>query len=106
MKLSKRGRLPLEANGAITRGATVKIILDDRPVTAYAGETVAAVIVAEEGMATRTTLRGDRRGIFCGMGVCYDCLVVINDVPNTRACMTFVADGMRIDRQVGAGSTQ
>lgn len=37
------------------------------------------------------------------MGVCFDCLVVVNGVPNTRACMTLVADGMRIERQVGLG---
>jgi succinate dehydrogenase/fumarate reductase-like Fe-S protein len=37
------------------------------------------------------------------MGVCFDCLVVVNGVPNTLACMTLVASGMRIERQVGLG---
>jgi hypothetical protein len=29
--------------------------------------------------------------------------VVIDDAPNTRACMTLVAGGMRIARQQGSG---
>ena len=31
-----------------------------------------------------------------GMGVCYDCLVTIDGVPNQRACMTPVQDRMEI----------
>jgi predicted molibdopterin-dependent oxidoreductase YjgC len=64
---------------------------------------VATVLMAEGHAATRTTPRGASRGVFCGMGVCFDCLVVVNGVPNTRACMTFVEDGMRISRQHGWG---
>jgi NADH dehydrogenase/NADH:ubiquinone oxidoreductase subunit G len=37
------------------------------------------------------------------MGACFDCLLVVDGIPNTRACMTLAADGMRIDRQHGAG---
>jgi D-hydroxyproline dehydrogenase subunit gamma len=102
MKSVRRGRLTLEHKG-ISRGVAVALILDGESITAYQGETVAAVLVAEGGLTTRETVGGAARGIFCGMGVCYDCLVVVDDVPNTRACMTYVADGMRIDRQSGAG---
>jgi predicted molibdopterin-dependent oxidoreductase YjgC len=35
------------------------------------------------------------------MGVCFDCLVVVDGRPNTRACMTWVAEGMQIARQAG-----
>ncbi len=69
---------------------------------AYEGETVAAVLIAEEGLATRQTASGAARGIYCGMGVCFECLVVVDGVPNTRACMTFVADRMRVEFQDGA----
>ena len=75
--------------------------LDGRSVTAYLGETVATVLLAEGFVATRTTVGGSPRGVYCGMGVCFDCLVVVDDVPNTRACMTWVRDGMRISRQEG-----
>jgi D-hydroxyproline dehydrogenase subunit gamma len=79
------------------------VLLDGRPARAFAGETVAAVLIAEEGLRARRTAGGAARGIYCGMGVCFDCLVVVDGVPNTRACMTLVADGMRIERQAGLG---
>jgi NADH dehydrogenase/NADH:ubiquinone oxidoreductase subunit G len=44
--------------------------------------------------------------VFCGIGVCFDCLVVVDGVPNTRACMTWVREGMHIERQDGLGPTQ
>ena len=103
MKAFPRGRLPLGPEAGVERGAELEVVLDGRPVKAFAGETVAAVLIADEGLRARQTLGGAARGIYCGMGVCFDCLVVIDGIPNTRACMVLVADGMRIERQVGAG---
>lgn len=94
-------RLP-DCHG-LARGATVTVELDGRPATAYEGETVAALLLAEGHLATRTTAGGAPRGVFCGMGVCFDCLVVVDGVPNTRACMTWVREGMRVGRQDGFG---
>jgi NADPH-dependent 2,4-dienoyl-CoA reductase/sulfur reductase-like enzyme len=37
--------------------------------------------------------------MFCGMGVCQDCLVTVDGIANQRACITSVSDGMAIDRQ-------
>jgi predicted molibdopterin-dependent oxidoreductase YjgC len=36
------------------------------------------------------------------MGVCFDCLVMIDGAPNRQACMTEIREGMRIERQDGA----
>jgi D-hydroxyproline dehydrogenase subunit gamma len=91
----------LTLGGALARGPAVTIALDGEPVVAYAGETVATVLIAEGHRATRTTPGGEPRGVFCGMGVCFDCLVLVDGVPNTRACMTFVAEGMDVRRQDG-----
>jgi predicted molibdopterin-dependent oxidoreductase YjgC len=79
------------------------LTLDERTVTAYEGETVAAMLLAEGHLATRTTRGGSPRGVYCGMGVCFDCLVVVDGVPNTRACVTWVRDGMVVVRQDGFG---
>jgi predicted molibdopterin-dependent oxidoreductase YjgC len=92
-------RLPLGPE--LERGPRVGITLDGRAVEAYGGETVATVLLAEGHVATRRTVRGEPRGIFCGMGVCFDCLVVVDGIPNTRACMTWVHDGMQVSRQDG-----
>src|SRR4051812_29580895 len=79
----------IDHHGAVERGAPVPITVDGEPLTAYRGETLAAVMMA----ANRRTLRrsprhGTPRGIFCGMGICYDCLMVVDGRPNVRACMT------------------
>lgn len=96
-------RLPLPPE--LERGPRVDLLLDGRPVEAYAGETVAAVLLAQGEIATRRTVGGEPRGIFCGIGVCFDCLVVVDGVPNTRACMTWVRNGMQVQRQDGLSAT-
>jgi predicted molibdopterin-dependent oxidoreductase YjgC len=88
----------------LERGAAVGMTLDGRPVTAYEGESVAAVLYAEGMVSTRTTRGGAPRGVYCGMGVCFDCLVVVDGVPNTRACVTWVQEGMVVERQTGFGA--
>jgi aerobic-type carbon monoxide dehydrogenase small subunit (CoxS/CutS family) len=93
------GRIPLDGN--IERGAAITIALNGKPVTAYLGESVATVLLSEEIVAMRTTTLGEPRGVFCGMGVCFDCLVVVDEKPNTRACMTWVKEGMSVRTQDG-----
>jgi predicted molibdopterin-dependent oxidoreductase YjgC len=101
MDLLGRGRIPLGNNDGMVRGAPINLTLDGQGVVAYEGETIAAVIVVDEGLATREASSGEHRGIFCGIGVCFDCLVIVNGVPNTRACMTYVVEGMSVSRQTG-----
>jgi predicted molibdopterin-dependent oxidoreductase YjgC len=94
-------RLPL--HHGLERGPAVTLTLDGRRVTAYEGESIATVLLAEGHVATRRTQGGAPRGVFCGMGVCFDCLVVVDGVPNTRACVTWVREGMVVSRQDGLG---
>jgi hypothetical protein len=81
----------------------VSITIDGRPAVAYLGESVAAALMADGDLSTRTTSSGEPRGLYCGMGVCFDCLVIVDGVPGTRACVTWVREGMDIARQEGAG---
>ena len=92
-------RLP--SGHGLERGDPVSLTLDGRPVTAYEGESVATLLLAEGHVAMRTTQGGAARGVYCGMGVCFDCLVVVDGVPNTRACVTWVCEGMAVARQDG-----
>ena len=91
----------LKLGPELRRGPRVSVTVDAKPVVAFAGESVAAVLIAEGSPATRVTKRGAPRGVYCGMGVCFDCLVVVDGIPNTRACMTWVRDGMAISHQDG-----
>src|SRR4051794_19382722 len=85
----------IDYHGAIERGAPVTLTIDGEPLTAYLGETLAAAMLADGRRTLRHSTRsGSPRGVFCGMGICYDCLMVVDGRPNVRACMTPVADGM------------
>lgn len=93
-------RAPLPTG--VRRGVTVTVTVDGEPLEAHLGETVAAVLIAHSGSpALRTTRSGSARGLYCGMGVCFDCLVVVDGVPNTRACMTWVRNRMEIRHMDG-----
>jgi predicted molibdopterin-dependent oxidoreductase YjgC len=79
------------------RASAIAVTVDGRLVMAFADETVAAVLLAEGIRVFRySAKRGEPRGIFCGMGVCYECLVTVDGVPNVRACVTTVNPGMTI----------
>jgi predicted molibdopterin-dependent oxidoreductase YjgC len=75
----------------------LSVEVDGERVAAFAGETVATVLLALGHPAFRRTEKGAPRGLFCGMGICFDCLVTVDGVENVRACMTAVADGMVIE---------
>lgn len=97
-------RAPLPAG--VQRGAVVTISVDGAPQRAYLGETVAASLIAGGDPAIRVSRGGSARGLYCGMGVCFECLVVVDGVPNTRACMTWVRDGMEIRRMEGLAAAE
>ena len=78
-------------------GNRVEIYINGKAFTAYEGDTVLAALVASGHKSLRHSRKiGEPRGPLCGMGVCYECLVTINQRPNQRACMTEVEDGMEI----------
>ena len=77
---------------------------DGEEVRAAPGQTVGAALYAAGHRTLRhTRFGGSPRGLFCGIGACFDCLVVHNGVPNTRACVTPVQNGDVVERQRGAG---
>jgi predicted molibdopterin-dependent oxidoreductase YjgC len=81
----------------------VIIHLDGEVVAAREGDTVAAAMLAAGIGHTRTTpVSGAPRLPFCMMGVCFDCLMEIDGVPNRQACMVRVRNGMQVRRQAGA----
>ena len=108
MQQSPSSSLRLQTPGIARHGAPVSIDFEGRPVPAIEGETVAAALTAAGIAALRRARDGRPRGVFCGMGVCYECLVTVDGRPGQRACLAKVRDGMRIaahrDDGVAAGS--
>lgn len=77
---------------------------DGRSVPFTEGQTVGAALVAAGVRSWRTTRREGRpRGVFCGIGVCFDCLATIDDVPNQRACLVPAAATTVVRTQEGDG---
>jgi len=81
----------------------VRLDFEGASIEAAEGETVAAALLAGGISSVReTAVSAAPRAPYCLMGVCFDCLVDIDGMPNRQACMTIVRDGMRISRQRGA----
>jgi predicted molibdopterin-dependent oxidoreductase YjgC len=77
---------------------------DNEPIQAQPGQSVGAALIAAGRRSWRRTRKGARpRGIFCGIGVCFDCLVIINGRPNRRACLAEAQPGDVVQTQEGAG---
>lgn len=82
--------------------AELSIFIDGEPVLAEVGETVAAVLLRQDPLITRTTPVGNSpRAPYCMMGVCFDCLAIVDGVASTQTCMVSVQAGMRVERQCG-----
>ncbi|MBS1085703.1 FAD-dependent oxidoreductase [Gluconobacter sphaericus] len=69
---------------------------NDRPVSAQAGQTLTAALMAAGRIVHRTAPDGSGRGPFCGIGACQDCLLEVDGQMSRRGCMTPVRDGMRV----------
>ena len=77
----------------------VTISVDGRAVCVPDGVSVAAALLSADVSAFRRSVNGSARGPLCGMGVCYECCVMIDDVAHRRACLVMVADGLRVSTQ-------
>ena len=90
--------------GELPTPRIVHIFVDGKKYSAFEGEMVAAALMANGITTFRHTHRFHKpRSIFCGIGRCTDCMMVIDGMPNVRTCITPVRDGMVIETQEGVG---
>jgi predicted molibdopterin-dependent oxidoreductase YjgC len=83
---------------------TFMITFDGVETPCRAGWTIGAALTAAGVRSWRTTRRAGRpRGLFCGIGVCFDCLVTVNGRPSMRACLTEARPGDVVSTQDGTG---
>jgi len=73
------------------------IFVDGRSIDADEATTVAAAMWNAGLAHFRTSVTGERRGLLCAMGICFECRVTIDGVPHRRACMETCAPGMRVE---------
>lgn len=80
----------------------VTIIFEGDELSVPSGETVlASVMAAGMGHNRTSPISGSKRSGYCQMGVCFECLMEINGIPNQQACAIIVSEGMVVNRQVG-----
>lgn len=85
-----------------TSALPVRISIEGEPFETREGDTVAAALLAAGRDYCRTTaISGTLRAPYCMMGVCFDCLVIIDGVANRQGCMVRVREGMRVEIQRG-----
>lgn len=81
-------------NPPLTTTTPLTITADGEALTGVAGQSIAGVMLAAGRSSWRTTARGRRpRGIFCGIGVCFDCLATVNGIRDVRTCQRLARDG-------------
>lgn len=83
-------------------GKAVEITVDGKPIQAYEGEPILAAIFNAGIKINRYTVkRKEPRGLFCGIGQCTDCAMIVDGKANVRTCITPVKAGMVIKTQHG-----
>ncbi|MGV8876004.1 MAG: (2Fe-2S)-binding protein [Rhodoglobus sp.] len=78
--------------------ANIVIVVNGEEVEVPEGSSV-AVALLHHGIAEvrRTPLGQESRGVFCGMGSCYDCVATIDGERSVRTCITEAVSAMTID---------
>lgn len=78
------------------------IMYDGQTVPATAGQTLAAALIASGHDAwRRTRAGGEPRGVFCGIGVCFDCLVTVSGRRSVRTCLARAEPGDVVSSEMG-----
>ena len=93
--------------GTYEKGPLVTFTLDGKEMTGYEGEPIAAALRAAGVMVHRHTLKeNEPRGIFCAIGRCTDCVMIVDGEPNVRTCVTPLRAGMKVQTQYGVSAKE
>ncbi len=85
-------------------GRPVRFTMDGTELTGMEGEPIASALMANGVFQFRHTEKaGEPRGVFCGIGQCCECMVIVDGKPNVRSCITPLKEGMRVQTQEGFG---
>jgi hypothetical protein len=72
------------------------LLIDGRRVRVPSGTVVAAALAIAGLTASRRSVRGEARGPLCGMGICFECRVTIDERAHCLGCQTLCEEGMRV----------
>lgn len=85
----------------------VTIYFEDQEITAIEDEPIASALMSVGIRHFRKTVKKkEPRGVFCAIGRCTDCMMIVNGQPNVRTCTRPVEEGMKVERQYGYGKKE
>lgn len=88
--------------GEYKKGKLINFTYNGQGLIGYEGEPIAAALRAAGILTHRYTKKEYKpRGIFCAIGRCTDCVMVVNGRPNIRTCVTPLEEGMEVQTQYG-----
>ena len=91
----------------VNRGKSFEIEVDGEKILAYKGETIAAALLAAGKRTYRwTKIKKQPRGIYCGIGICMGCAMIVNGKPNTMVCQTMATPDCEVQTQIGVGGSR
>jgi sarcosine oxidase subunit alpha len=76
-----------------------EIEVDGKIIIARRRQTIAEALLANGLRGLRMTRKQSPRGIYCGMGICFECRMIVDGVPNVRTCMTLATPGCKVTTQ-------
>jgi D-hydroxyproline dehydrogenase subunit gamma len=82
----------------------IEITVDGEVLTGIAGQTLAGILLCNGHSVWRTDTAGRPRGLFCGIGSCFDCLATVNGETDVRLCRRRARSGDAVSRQSRSGS--
>lgn len=87
----------------INRGEKFDIFFNGEKIDAYEGETVAAALIADGRYTFRETKKNNPRSMYCGIGLCNECMMDIDGNPRTKACQTLATPNIKVEPQKDKG---
>ncbi|HET8678754.1 MAG TPA: (2Fe-2S)-binding protein [bacterium] len=82
----------------VRRGPAVQLVIDGTEMTAFEGEVLSTALLAAGRMTFRRSEKlREPRGLFCSIGICFECVVRVEGLGTVRACQTAVRNGMRVE---------
>ena len=90
--------------GQFEKGSRIQFTFDGQPMEGFEGEPIAIALRSNGVMIHRyTARRNEPRGMFCAIGRCTDCIMVVNGRPNIRTCVEPLKADMVVETQKGHG---
>jgi predicted molibdopterin-dependent oxidoreductase YjgC len=74
----------------------ISVKVNNKSIVVPEGSTVATAVYMAGETAFRKSVTGQLRSPVCGMGICFECRVQIDNQPHQRACHQLCREGMEI----------